>query len=380
MQAEEGLFSTLEPEDFVARGFRRYLARLEARPSKRPKRAPLPAVKRLKACYGQSFPELERLDKVLSEASFLDTPGMTEWTPEIWAPVIEPEKGKNLAEALITWAQEKWPALLEELFGGAVALGCTRSGDLWLYGLYDSPSEPDRHAVHLWDHATGRIKSTVAADLDSFALAHVLMDQVSEGAIRSKVAARVAELLSGRVCFAWPFDRVLEKLIQGKPRACPTGHQTAEYASRAAWIKVALLGEPGSIIRREFEPALNLPMDPKKWSKAVAGATAVPPTALYLMFRAFLFGQNERLTAALATFSKSPVPLVRDAAALMGELQKGRKELGQILDVQALQKEVIALCLDPDLEPLPEKKAKAKKAKAKKAKVGKAAGRTQANP
>ncbi|MGC4117490.1 MAG: hypothetical protein QM765_23615 [Myxococcales bacterium] len=287
---------------------------------------------------------------------------MTEWAPESWCPTIELEKGKNTAETLLRFAQEKWPPLFEELLSGAVALGSTRSGDLWLYGLYDSATEPDQHSIHLWNHATGHLRSTVAADLDSFALAQVLLDLVGEGAIRSKVAARVAEQLSGRVGSTWPFDRVIEKLVQGKPQPYHAAQQTGVFTDRAAWIKAALLEEPGSIIRREFEPELNPPMDAKRWGKAVSAAVSVPPEALYLLFRAFLFGQSERLAAAIATFARSPVPLVRDAAALTAQLQNGRKDLGQIVDAQALQQEVVALRLDPDAAKLPEKKAKKAKA------------------
>lgn len=361
MHSEDGLFSALEPEGFVEKGLGRFLARLEKKPSKRPKRAPLPAVKRLKACHGRTFPELERLDKVLAGAGFLETAGTTEWTPETWGPVLEPEKGANLAEALIAAAQERWPPLLEELLSGSVALGWSKAGDLWLYGLYDSAGDPDAHAVHLWSHTSARIKATVATDLDSFALAHVLLDLVSEGAIRSKVAARVAELLAGRVAFTAPFDRVLEKLVHAR-RPFPTGLQTPEHTDRAAWIKAALLGEPGSIIEREFVSEQNPPIDAKSWPRKLAAAANVPPQAAYLLFRSFLFGQSERLAAAVGAFSGSPVPLVRDLAALMDELSKGRKELGQVLDVQALQKEVMALKLDPDLEPAPEKKPKKAKA------------------
>lgn len=359
----DGLLSALKPDGFVSDGLRRYLRRLEARTSKKPKRPAVPAVARLKALYGRSSPELERLDRVLREGCFTDTPGFFEWTPEVWGPVLEPAKGKNLAEELIAYGQEKWPPLLEELFGGGVALGWTRSGDLWLYGLYDSSAGPERHAVHLWSHGTARVRATVATDLDTFALAQVLCDLINEGAITAKAATQVAGQLVGRVCMTWPFDRVIEKLLEGKARPCPAGHHTPAFVDRAAWIKTALLGEPPASVRLEFEPERNPPMDDADFKKKLANATTLPPTAFYLLFRSFFFGHDARLAEAIVACGKSPVPVVKDAARLLEQIRGGRKALGQIEDVHALKKAILDLRLDPDAGAPASKAPPKKKAK-----------------
>jgi hypothetical protein len=113
----------------------------------------------------------------------------------------------------------------------------------------------------------------------------------------------------------------------------PPESRVPALQGRASWLAHLLAGQ-FSAIHADPAQARHKP------GKALAGDLAGdPPEALYWMWRSFFFAEDGALEAVLARVEDSPARLVRDAVALLGEVRRGRRDVGPIADVVALREE-----------------------------------------
>jgi len=212
---------------------------------------------------------------------------------------------------------------LIEAFCGAFRIGHADNGDSFHVELYewDGPRQVVRYA--------GDAFTVVADSLDSLVYLAALRgahrdDKISDDALQiglRKLAGRTA------------------------PSLDPKRRDTEFLFFRSRWITALLqnrLGEVAQLFNADFNqivPADQLPARYDACEKFI-------PTALYSMWRAYLFDEAE-LARYLEIGRRHKARVVRDAVALIDELRTGRKQLGAISDMHAHLAAFRALDLDP---------------------------------
>jgi photosystem II stability/assembly factor-like uncharacterized protein len=222
--------------------------------------------------------------------------------------------------------------LREQQEEGATSLtdafcGTCRIGDAYHLELYewDGP----RQVLH-FDREAHAFTGVVADSLDSLvyqaALEHAhdrheLSDQAYEAGLRH---------LHGRVA----------PTLDAKRR------DTEFFFYRSRWITAFLDNTELADIPALFMADFNQIVPAEQLPARFEACERIIPTALYSMWRAYLFDEPE-LGRYLELGRRHKAGLVRDAAALIDALLAGRNELGTITDVRAR----LAVFRDLDLDP-----------------------------
>jgi suppressor of fused-like protein len=253
-------------------------------------------------------------------------------TRNLFELVLERDQGAYLGTGLV------------EAFCGVFYIGSQSNGDTYHMELYewDGP----RQVLH-YDHETHAFTGVLAESLDSL----VYLAALERARATSRLSQEAFEIglrkLRGRVAPTWQFH--IDADDPDFVALDPKRRDTELFFYRSRWI-CALLKNDGvteiADIPRLFNADFNdvVPLDqlPARYE----ACEKFIPTALYSMWRAFLFDEPE-LVRYLDIGRRHKARLVRDAAALIDELRGGRNELGTITDVRAHLDAFRALDLDP---------------------------------
>ncbi|MDB4958399.1 MAG: hypothetical protein JWO36_5968 [Myxococcales bacterium] len=253
--------------------------------------------------------------------------------------------GRNLFELIVRRDQQAYlGTTLVEAFCGVFCIGSQRNGDTYHLEIYgwDGP----RQIVH-WDHQTQSFTGVVADCLDSL----VYLAAVSRAEQARLVSKPVAEAglrrLFGKVAPTWHFQ--IEERVPDLVRLDAKRRETEFFHYRSRWITALLkndgLTEVGDLASL-FIADLNQALPSEQVEARLEMCGKYIPTALYSMWRAYLFDEPE-LPQYLEIARRHTARLVRDAAELVDELIAGRNELGTIKDWQAHVRAFRALDLDP---------------------------------
>ncbi|MBP9203582.1 MAG: hypothetical protein KBG28_06455, partial [Kofleriaceae bacterium] len=286
----------------------------------------------------------------LGDLTFLPSPPLPSDDPNLFAGLI--------ARAHASTGAGGGSVVLAELFAGLSPIGTLAGGGrLWLerYAIGASSDGDD-------DDAQALARQVLHHDDEARLLAGVVADGLaSQLYLASLYAARAADqlspagfadglgLLAHKVAPTWafPIDEFDPEFTRYGSRR-PT---TMIWYRRARWLQHVLGGAADQATleraRELFDPASNTRLDAEAVEARVAGMHQAVPTALYAMWRAYLWDEPE-LDRYLAQARTAPARLTRDAGALIDELRRGvRTRLGAITDVPAWVRRVRALGLDP---------------------------------
>jgi len=324
------------PDGFIAKGLPELLGKTDMTP---PPSAEAGVFER---AYGVQFPvEMKKLlDAVRGRdvhAAFEELRLETSFAPDAGEG--------NLFELLVRRDQEGYLCTgLAEAFCGVFCLGSQGNGDTYHVELYewDGP----RQVLH-YDHETHAFTGVFADSVDSLVYLAALARAKQANAISDEAFGIGLRKLYGKVTPTWHF--AIDDLDADFKRLDPKRRDTEFFFYRARWI-VALLKNDGVTevddIARLFNADFNQVLPHDQLAARFEACEKFIPTALYSMWRAFLFDEPE-LARYLEIGRRNRSRLVRDAAKLIDELRDGRNELGTIKDVRARLEAFRALDLDP---------------------------------
>ena len=226
---------------------------------------------------------------------------------------------RNLFEALV----ESTANGLVEAFCGAFRVGHDDAGNSFHVELYewDGPRQVVRYADGAF--------SVFADSLDSLVYSSAL-----KGAHRDEKISDDAMSIGQR-----------QLIGKTAPTLDPKRRDTEFLFFRSRWITALLqnrLGEVAALFNADFNQIV--PKD--QLAARYDACERFIPTALYSMWRAYLFGEPE-LARYLEIGRRHRAQLVRDATVLIDELRAGRKQLGAIADMPEHLAAFRALDLDP---------------------------------
>jgi len=252
---------------------------------------------------------------------------------------------RNLFELIVLRDQQAYLGTgLVEALCGVFCIGSQGNGDTYHMELYewDGP----RQVLH-YDHETHAFTGVFADSLDSLVYLAALERAKDASKISDEAFSIGLRKLHGKIAPTWHFaiedDDPNFVALDAKRR------DTEFFFYRSRWI-CALLKNDGVTgiedIPRLFNADFNQVVPQDQLPARYEACERLIPTALYSMWRAYLFDEPE-LVAYLEIGRRHPSRMVRDAAALIDELRAGRNELGTIKDVAAHLEEFRALDLDP---------------------------------
>ncbi len=233
---------------------------------------------------------------------------------------------------------------LVEAFCGVFGIGSQGNGDTYHMEIYewDGP----RQVLH-FDHETASFTGVFADSLDSLAYLCALVKAGDARAISREAYAAGLRALHGKVSPTWHFS--IDEKDPEFTRLSPKRRDSEFFFYRSRWI-CALLKNDGVTdlddIGELFDANLNQVIPPDQLAARYDACEKFIPTALYAMWRAFLFDEPE-LARYLEIARRHTARLVRDAARLIDELAAGRTRLGTIKDVPTWLARFRALDLDP---------------------------------
>lgn len=313
-----------------------------------------------RAVWGASPPrELVRFVRALPEETGKVLFGVV---PGYGAPVGSGED--NLLERMIVDEQEDVPGshLLMAL-SGAVRIGTAQNGDSWLLGLYDHVTvKPMRTpwarsgAIYPLDQETRVVEPAVADGIESFTYLNAISEGLADGSLSEAEFRKAFGKLRKRIALTPHFEALEAFALPNKRDRARFRYRAEDEVtrllfSRSLWIYYLLKNDPTVTVHdipNFFAEKANEKISPEIWRRWMARVDKIPATALYVLFRCFFFGANERLEEALAVSAKSRSRFTRDASSLVRELARGRRTLGSIRDVHELREELRAKQLDPD--------------------------------
>lgn len=265
------------------------------------------------------------------------------------AQMSAPGPDKNLFEMLVLNDQLNYLGTgLPEAFAGVACFGQLGNGDT--FHLEVAKEHEDRgRSVVFWNHETHGFEYTFAGALEPVIYLAALSRAADEELVSEQVAAKGYQLLRGKVAPSWHFS-MDERDADFVAYAHPGEAEVPRWlAARAAWL-VGLFRSDGVTELKDlaelFLPNLNTVIPPEQLPRRLETAARRVPTALYAMWRAYLFDEPE-LEQYLAIGRAHAGRLARDAARLIDELRGGRKQLGKIADWPRLLERFRALDLDP---------------------------------
>ena len=259
---------------------------------------------------------------------------------------LRPDVGdQNLFELMVRRNQHAYLGTdLVEAFCGVFGIGSQGNGDTYHMEIYewDGP----RQVLH-FDHETHSFSGVFADSLDSLVYLAAIVKagddkRISQGAFDIGIRK-----LRGKLKPTWHFS--IEDKDPDFVTLEPKRRDTEFFFYRSRWICTLLKNDgvtdvedvPGLFMAdfNQVIPTEQLPARYEACEKFI-------PTALYAMWRAYLFDEPE-LDKYLEIGRVHVARLVRDAAKLIDELRGGRNELGTIKDVGAWLAAFRALDLDP---------------------------------
>ncbi|HUS32488.1 MAG TPA: hypothetical protein VMZ53_28500, partial [Kofleriaceae bacterium] len=224
-----------------------------------------------------------------------------------------------------------------DAFCGVFCIGAQSSGGSYHMELYewDGP----RQVLH-YDRSTRAFSGVIADSLESLVYLAALVRAEKRRLISDEVFTNGLRKLHGKVAPTFDVGEGFVKL-DAKRR------DTEFFFYRSRWICALLDGRVEiSEIPPLFMADFNQIVPNEQLSARFEACERIIPTALYSMWRAFVFDEPE-LARYLEIGSRHKSRLVRDAAKLIAELRNGRNTLGTIGDVRARLAAFRALELDP---------------------------------
>jgi photosystem II stability/assembly factor-like uncharacterized protein/tetratricopeptide (TPR) repeat protein len=253
---------------------------------------------------------------------------------------LKPDVGEhNLFELMVRRDQHDDDATdLVEAFCGVFCIGSQSAGDTYHLELYewDGP----RQVLH-FDHEQKAFSGVVADSLDSLVFLTALLRSSNAGSVSDESLRAGLKALHGKIAPTWQFE--IEDRDEDFVNLEAKRRDTEFFFYRSRWI-VSLL--EGSLDESLFNADFNQVVPPDQLPARYEACEKFIPTALYAMWRAYLFDEPE-LARYLEISRRHAARLVRDAAKLIDELREGRNELGTIKDVRAHIAAFRALELDP---------------------------------
>lgn len=291
--------------------------------------------------YGVALPPEAR---ALFSAARGHDPGTT--FDELRLDIERPDLGApNLFELLVQRNQLAYLGTeLVEAFCGVFGVGSQGNGDTYHMEIYEW--DRARQVLH-FDHASAAFTGVVADSLDSLVYLAGIVKAGEAGTISAQAYELGLRRLHGRIAPTWQF--AIEDKDPAFVRLEPRRRDTEFFFFRSRWI-CALLKNDGvtdvADVPELFMADLNQVIPPEQLAARHEACERFIPTALYAMWRAYLFDEPE-LDRYLELSRRHAARLVRDAATLIDELRAGRNELGTIKDVRAWLAAFRALDLDP---------------------------------
>jgi photosystem II stability/assembly factor-like uncharacterized protein/tetratricopeptide (TPR) repeat protein len=343
------------PDGFIARGLSAYLAAVER---------DLPLAEE-NTQVGATFDEADPLSVPGTAKDFEANYGVA-MPPEVatflaavdgrdkWSTFDElrldndllPDVGhRNLFELLVRRDQHAYLGTgLVEAFCGVFCIGSQGNGDTYHMELYewDGP----RQVLH-YDHETHAFTGVLAESLDSLVYLAAL-ERAHDAQRMSQEAFEIGlRKLRRKVAPTWHF--AVEDDDPDFVALDPKRRDTEFFFYRSRWI-CALLKNDGVTeiedIPRLFNADFNQVVPDDQLPARYEACEKFIPTALYSMWRAYLFDEPE-LERYLEIGRSHKSRLVRDATKLVDELRAGRNELGTIKDMRAHLAAFRALDMDP---------------------------------
>ena len=281
-----------------------------------------------------------------------------------------PPVGVNTFEQLVLNDQLDFlGTALTEAFTSLVPVGSARNGDVFFHEI-DPFEEGDPLNVLLWSHNSRSLSSVVTRDLDHFVYLAALTtladkeknsdhdDDYSDGDDDDN--GNKASTLSPPLQIGF---KHLRSQVNPNFHLDPQSHDptfvpwTPEPGNslpvylfwRANWIIHLLRADAHEgikVIRRVFTENLNLVFPPENLADQLKSVSTRTGTALYFIWRAYLFDEPN-LPVFMEAARSNPARIVRDAAALIDELAAGRQTLGRISDWPAYLQSFRDLDIDP---------------------------------
>ncbi len=302
------------------------------------------------AVWGMPMPEeCRRFFDVTAAAETWSTFKELRLDADLLADVADDE---NLFELVVLRDQQAYLGTgLAEIFSGAFHIGSQGNGDT--YHLASHPGETDdgeplQPQVLHYDHETHQF-SDIFADRISSLVYLTALEKAREGRLISDEAHQTGlRALYGRVDPTWHFS-IGDKDPDFEPlKQYPSLGEFFFFRSR--WIQMLLKTDRVHGVTDApsyFYDTLNPAFEPADLPNRVANCLVSVPTALYSMWRAFLFDEPE-LDEYLRACVTAPARLTRDSARLIDELRTGtRTSLGSITDITAWIGQIRDLDLDP---------------------------------
>jgi hypothetical protein len=277
-----------------------------------------------------------------------------------------PPDDKNLFEMLVLGDQLNYLGTgLPEAFGAVTCFGTLGNGDTYHLEVYDSRGDgqprPPR-TVLFWDHDEHCFTYTFTDSLSCLAYLCALCNAADDQLVSERAAKAGYAKLRGRVAPSWHFS-----MDKRDPNFQEYKHPEKEewvryFYARAFWI-IGLFRQDGIVevkdLKEHFLPSLNTVVPAEHFPRRLEAVRKFAHTALYAMWRAYLFDEPE-LEQILEASRAHAGRLVRDSARLIDELRAGRNQLGKIRDWKRLLERFRALDLDPRRAAEREAEAKAK--------------------
>ena len=306
--AGDGLFAA-GPERFVESGALGRLVRRLAEP-RRAVKVP-DAAHDFHAVWGVPLPR--DLAAVVRALAAVDLEWLGRWRPGLSETfVLPPRASHNLVDRILAAdRRDRRGTALVELCAGAPAIGLLRGGPRLLYGLYDQPALAAR-AIWSWQLEGRVFGGPVAGSLSALAWTAAI------------AAAERERVING--------DGARGALARLTAPATARRAPTAAAMDQNRWLLVLLQGGDPVAAAVAFAGARR----PALGAATLARAATSGPAAFDGLFRAFLLADRPELVAAhVAACSGSRSRLVRDAARLVDELARGRKQLGRLRDIRS---------------------------------------------
>jgi hypothetical protein len=236
---------------------------------------------------------------------------------------------------------------LAEAFSGAICFAGYGDGDSWHVDVYDVDGKGREIARYAHDDHNFAFEP-VATSLDDVVFLAAVIKAAREEWIDADAAKAALAPLHGRVRPSWHFS--IGDVDDGfVPFKSEYPVAAARLAVRASWIRKVLGGDHVSGLEetpRLFHAGLNPIIKPEQVEPRIEAAKKFAYTALYAMWRAYLFDEPE-LERYLDVGRAHPGRLARDGAKLIDELRAGRTTLGKIKDWPARLARFRGLDLDP---------------------------------
>ena len=217
-------------------------------------------------------------------------------------------------------------------FCGVFPLGTQDSGDTYHMEIYAWDEAHPRQILR-FERATGAF-SVIADSLEALVFLAALTRARDADAVSADAFAIGLRKLHGRVAPSWQF--AIEDHDRGFRRLEPRRRDTEFFFARAAWITAFLRGAPLDEVRALFRADFNQVVPAEQLPARLEACEAFIPTALYALWRAFVFDEVE-LPQYLAIGRRHAAAIVRAAAETIDALVAGARTLPRLAELRALE-------------------------------------------